>query len=91
MTYEFADICEGSRQGLLCTVLAERVALQHTTGTTDPEFLRGRGWVRIGSLYATDSKAGTLDSHLKKAVRRRADGIGRVRRRPGALVDGSVT
>ena len=46
MTYEFADICEGSRQGLLCTVLAERVALQHTTGTTEPGIPAGP---RLGS------------------------------------------
>jgi hypothetical protein len=30
-----------------------------------PDFLRGRGWVRIGSLYSTGSTPGSLDAHLK--------------------------
>jgi hypothetical protein len=30
-----------------------------------PDFLRGRGWVLIGSLYSTDGTPGSLDAHLK--------------------------
>jgi hypothetical protein len=30
-----------------------------------PDFLRGRGWVLIGSLYSTGSTPGSLDAHLK--------------------------
>lgn len=35
-----------------------------------PDFLRGRGWVLVGSAYSTDSVAGTLDEHLKKFLKR---------------------
>ena len=30
-----------------------------------PDFLRGRGWVPIGSSYSTDGTPGSLDAHLK--------------------------
>jgi hypothetical protein len=30
-----------------------------------PDFLRGRGWVLIGSSYSTDGTPGSLDAHLK--------------------------
>jgi hypothetical protein len=39
-----------------------------------PDFLGGRGWVRIGSLYSTDSIAGTLDAHLKGYLKRATAG-----------------
>ena len=29
------------------------------------DFLRGRGWVAIGSLYSTDSQPGSLDRYVK--------------------------
>jgi hypothetical protein len=32
-----------------------------------PDFLRGRDWVFIGSVYSTDSRQGSLDEHLKDA------------------------
>lgn len=31
-----------------------------------PDFLRGRGWVLIGSVYSIDSQAGSLDEYLKR-------------------------
>jgi hypothetical protein len=34
-----------------------------------PDFLRGRGWVVIGSVYSADSPAGSLDEHLKRFVK----------------------
>jgi hypothetical protein len=39
-----------------------------------PELLRGRGWVRIGSVYSMDSIAGTLDAHLKQYLARATAG-----------------
>ena len=30
-----------------------------------PDFLRGRGWVPIGSSYSTDGTPGSLDAYLK--------------------------
>lgn len=39
-----------------------------------PDVLRGRDWVRIGSVYATESTPGTLDSHLKNHVKRATAG-----------------
>jgi hypothetical protein len=39
-----------------------------------PDFLRGRGWVLIGSAYSTDSVPGTLDAHLKKFLKRATAG-----------------
>lgn len=39
-----------------------------------PGLLRGRGWVRIGSVYSTDSVAGTLDAHLKQYLARATAG-----------------
>jgi hypothetical protein len=31
-----------------------------------PDLLRGRDWVRIGSVYSTGSHPGSLDEHLKR-------------------------
>lgn len=39
-----------------------------------PDLLRGRGWVRIGSVYSMDSVAGTLDAHLKQYLARATAG-----------------
>lgn len=41
---------------------------------TVPDLLRGRGWVRIGSVYTTESIAGTLDAHLKTYLKRATAG-----------------
>jgi hypothetical protein len=39
-----------------------------------PDFLRGRGWVLIGSAYSTGSTPGTLDAHLKAFLSRATAG-----------------
>jgi hypothetical protein len=39
-----------------------------------PDFLRGRGWVLIGSLYSTDTTPGSLDAHLKTFLKRATAG-----------------
>jgi hypothetical protein len=39
-----------------------------------PDFLRGRDWVLIGSLYATDSQQGSLDEYLKRYLKRATAG-----------------
>ena len=39
-----------------------------------PELLRGRGWIPIGSTYATEAVEGTLDGHLKKYLARATAG-----------------
>jgi hypothetical protein len=39
-----------------------------------PDLLRGRGWVPIGSVYATTSTAGTLDAYLKGFLKRATAG-----------------
>jgi hypothetical protein len=39
-----------------------------------PDFLRGRGWVLIGSMYSTDSPQGSLDEHLKGFLKRATAG-----------------
>jgi hypothetical protein len=39
-----------------------------------PDFLRGRGWVLIGSIYSTDSTPGSLDEHLKGFLKRATAG-----------------
>jgi hypothetical protein len=35
-----------------------------------PDFLRGRDWVLIGSVYSTDGTPGSLDAHLKTFLMR---------------------
>ena len=39
-----------------------------------PDFLRGRGWVPVGSVYDTAGSPGTLDGYLKGCVRRATAG-----------------
>jgi hypothetical protein len=39
-----------------------------------PEFLRGRGWVPVGSVYSTRSQYGTLDEYLKTFLKRATAG-----------------
>jgi hypothetical protein len=39
-----------------------------------PDFLRGRGWVLIGSVYSMDSQPGSLDEHLKRFLKRATAG-----------------
>lgn len=39
-----------------------------------PDFLRGRGWVLIGSVYSVDSRQGSLDQHLKRFLKRATAG-----------------
>ncbi len=39
-----------------------------------PDFLRGRGWVPVGSLYSTDSQPGSLDEYLKSFLKRATAG-----------------
>jgi hypothetical protein len=39
-----------------------------------PDFLRGRDWAPIGSLYSNDSLPGSLDEHLKNYERRATAG-----------------
>jgi hypothetical protein len=39
-----------------------------------PDFLRGRGWVLIGSIYSADSPQGSLDEHLKGFLNRATAG-----------------
>lgn len=39
-----------------------------------PEFLRGRGWVMIGSVFDTEADASTLDGYLKGFVNRATAG-----------------
>lgn len=51
-----------------------------------PDFLRGRGWVAIGSLYSTGSQPGTLDEYLKAFLKRATAGwIAVVLERAGVL------
>lgn len=52
-----------------------------------PGFLRGRGWVAIGSVYWTDSQPGSLDEHLKSFLKRAIAGwVAVVLERAGVLV-----
>jgi hypothetical protein len=39
-----------------------------------PDFLRGRGWVLIGSRYSTDSMEGSMDEYLKRYLKRATAG-----------------
>jgi hypothetical protein len=39
-----------------------------------PDFLRGRGWVLIGSVYSMDSPQGSLDQRLKGFLKRATAG-----------------
>jgi len=39
-----------------------------------PDFLRGRGWVAIGSLYSTDSPPGSMDAYMKSYLKRATAG-----------------
>ena len=51
-----------------------------------PDFLRGRGWVAIGSLYSTDSHPGSLDEYLKHFLKRATAGwVAVVLERAGVL------
>lgn len=39
-----------------------------------PDFLRGRGWVPIGSRYSTDGIAESMDEYLKRYLKRATAG-----------------
>lgn len=39
-----------------------------------PDFLRGCGWVLVGSVYSTGSTQGSLDEHLKTFLKRATAG-----------------
>lgn len=39
-----------------------------------PDFLRNRGWVRIGSVFSSDSEAASLDEYMKRFQRRATAG-----------------
>jgi len=39
-----------------------------------PDFLRGQGWVVVGSLYSTDSQPGSLDDYMKSFLKRATAG-----------------
>jgi hypothetical protein len=39
-----------------------------------PEFLRGRGWVPIGSVFAIEGSDDTLDGYLKTCLKRATAG-----------------
>ena len=39
-----------------------------------PDFLRSRGWVKVGGVYATTAEPGTLDAYLKGFVQRATGG-----------------
>jgi len=39
-----------------------------------PEFLRGRGWVPVGSVYSVQSQPGSLDEYLKTFLKRATAG-----------------
>src|SRR5437764_15448246 len=51
-----------------------------------PDFLRGRGWVPIGSVFDTSGEPGTLDSYLKTCLKRATAGwVAVVLERAGVL------
>jgi hypothetical protein len=39
-----------------------------------PDYLRGRGWVVLGSVYSTGSQPGSLDEYLKRFLKRATAG-----------------
>ena len=39
-----------------------------------PEFLRGRGWVPVGSVYSMQSQPGSLDEYLRTFLKRATAG-----------------
>lgn len=39
-----------------------------------PDFLRGRDWVPISSVYSTESQAGSFDEYLKSYIKRATAG-----------------
>ncbi len=39
-----------------------------------PDYLRGRGWILIGSTYSIDSLLGSLDEYLKRFLKRATAG-----------------
>ncbi len=52
-----------------------------------PGFLRGRGWVAIGSLYSTGSQPGSMDEYMKSCLRRATAGwVAVVLERAGVLM-----
>ena len=52
-----------------------------------PDFVRGRGWVAIGSLYSTDSQPGSMDEYMKSFLKRATAGwVAVVLERAGVLV-----
>ena len=51
-----------------------------------PDFLRGRGWVAVGSLYSTNSQPGSLDEYLRAFLKRATAGwVAVVLERAGVL------
>lgn len=52
-----------------------------------PDFLRGRSWVAISSLYSTDSQPGSLDEYMKSYLKRATAGwVAVVLERAGVLM-----
>jgi hypothetical protein len=52
-----------------------------------PDFLRGRGWVAIGSIYSTGSQPGSMDEYMKSFLKRATAGwVAVVLERAGVLV-----
>jgi len=52
-----------------------------------PDFLRGRSWVAVGSLYSADSQPGSLDEYMKSFMKRATAGwVAVVLERAGILV-----
>lgn len=71
-------------------LLGEKEAVTHVPWRAleeVPALLRGR-WALIGSVYSTESTAGTLDAHLKKYVTRATAGwVAAVLEAAGVVID----
>jgi hypothetical protein len=73
-----AGISSRARQGKRrpCFLLAQQKdkRLGRVAGDGEPDLLRARDWVLIGSVYSTDSRQGSLDEHLKRYLKRATAG-----------------
>jgi hypothetical protein len=63
-------------QGLVLLLGAQQTATPITWECLEglPDYLRGRGWVRIGSKYEMTADLGTLDAYLKGCIARATGG-----------------
>jgi hypothetical protein len=72
-----ADLSDNRRGSDLVLLLGAKEAwtpLPRRAMEDIPDFVRGRGWVVVGSIYSNQSQPGSLDEYLKAFLKRTTAG-----------------